>query len=111
MEALDNYNKSQEEIYNYFGFKEGCRVFPIDDCRDYWWKMNDTDVYFFDSQEAYSKQDLDHYYHNKILHLHSYPTAVYEGAEYTMIMVDTKTDGNKYLAIFHNLKKYTDGCV
>ncbi len=102
MEALDNYNKSLEEIYNYFGFKEGCRVFPIDYRRDYWWTMDAAYVYYADS--IYVKDD-DHAYSDTILYLQAYPKAVYEGQEYTMIMVDTHTDGNKFLAIYDNSKK------
>jgi hypothetical protein len=33
------------------------------------------------------------------------PKWVYRGAEYTMVCVDTRTDGNKFLMVFDNKKE------
>lgn len=105
MEILDNYNKALEELYNYFGFKEDWTVYPIDDAREYFWEMDNNEVKFYDSKEAYEEQDDSHTYSNEILHHRFYPKSVYEGKDFTMIMVDTHTDGNKFLQIFDNSKR------
>ncbi len=105
MKQLDEFNIAQQSIYDYFGFKEGWTVFPIDDRRKYYWENNATEVMFYDSIEAYKNQDGNHSYTDDILHHNSYPKAVYDGVEYTLIMVNTNVDGNRFLAIYDNSKK------
>lgn len=105
MKLLDDYSKTQESIYNYFGFKEGCKVYPIEDNRKYFWTIDSINVTSYDSIEAYKTGDGMQTYSDKILYLSGYPKAVYEGKEYTLIMIDTHTDGNKFLAIFDNSKQ------
>lgn len=107
MEQLTNYTNALQEIYDYFDFKEDWTVFPIDDGTDYYWEVKEDEgiVKFYDSVEAYRTEDGSHSYSNEILHHRHYPKAIYEGAEYTMIMVDTHTDGNRFLQIFDNFKK------
>ena len=105
MKQLDVCNDALEAVYDYFGFNEDWSVYPIDDRRDYWWEINAEEVHFFDSKEAYETEDGMHSYTDEILHHRFYPKAVYEGAEFTMIMVDTHTDGNRFLAIYDNSKR------
>lgn len=105
MKLLDNYNEVLDELYNYFGFEEDWTVYPIDDRRKYWWELDSSEVRFYDSKEAYEQQDDGHTYADEILNHRFYPKAVYEGLEFTMIMVDTHTDGNKFLAIYDNSKQ------
>jgi len=50
------------------------------------------------------KDDAD-YYEDTIYQQRFLPKYIYEGLEYTMISVDTQTDGNKFLAVFDNKKK------
>lgn len=105
MKALDAYNEALEEIYNYFGFKEDWAVFPIDDNREMFWRIiNEHTVRFSKTKELLDDEEGD-VYENEILHHRFYPKAIYEGPEYTMIMVDTHTDGNKFLQIFDNSKR------
>jgi hypothetical protein len=105
MKQLDDYNEAQKAVYDYFGFKEDWAVYPIDDRREYWWDMNATEVNFYDTKEAYETEDGMHSYSDEILHHRFYPKAVFEGAEFTLIMVDTHTDGNRFLAIYDNSKR------
>lgn len=42
---------------------------------------------------------------NEIYHQRFLPTAIYKGEEYTMILVDTHTDNNKYFMVLDNKKK------
>jgi hypothetical protein len=103
MKELDSYNKALEAVYNYFGYKENWRVFPIDDRRNYWWRIDDLgcEVRFYDTKKAYEKEDDSHTYSDEILP----QKGIYEGKDYTMILVDTHTDGNVFLAIYDNNKK------
>ena len=105
MKQLDDYNKAEAELLEYFGFKEGWTVYPVDDRREYWWELNAVEVRFYDSMAAKEQGDGHHTYTNEILYHAFYEKAVYEGQDYTMIMVDTHVDGNKFLAIYDNSKK------
>lgn len=105
MKLLDDYNKALEKLLNSSGFKYGWTVYPIEDRREYWWKINSIEVVYYDSKDAYEKQDDTRTYSDEILHNRLYPKAVYETDGYTLIMVDTHVDGNKFLAIYDNSKK------
>lgn len=114
MKLLDDYQKLEKEIYEYFGFQEGWTVYPLEDCRRYYWSLNERDfgggtVIFF--EEPLTKEIVQEgsYYSNDVYTTRHLSKWVYRGPEYTMICVDTQTDGNKFLSIFDNKKemKYT----
>jgi len=107
MKQLIAYKEALKEIYDYFGFVEDWSVFPLEDATAYWWFIERGCVFYFDSLEAYEQRDESHTYVVEILHHRFYPNAIYEGKDnkYTMIIVDTNTDGNKFLQIFDNSKK------
>ncbi len=104
MLQLDNYNAALQSVYDYFGFKEDWPVYPINDRRKYWWKIRAGEVKFYDNKEAHDKNEGDHTYSEDILQNRYYPKAVYKGEEFTLIIVDTHTDGNKFLSIYDNSK-------
>ena len=104
MKALDIFNEKLEEIYNYFGFVEDWIVFPITDRRDMYWKITDGKVMYAEKKEKVGCEDLK-YFSDELLNHRFYPKSIYEGKEFTMIIVDTHTDGNKFFAIYDNTKK------
>ena len=98
MIALDMYNAALNDIHQYFGYEPEWHVFPIEDCREYYWRINDDEVVF-----GYSKGDVkNRNFAERIIQV--YP-AVHPDNAYTMIKVDTETDGNKFLSIFDNAKR------
>jgi len=109
MELLKKYFKLQEEIYDYFGYKEGWVVIPINNSTEYYWSIIGHEkcgsVRFSESEtELLDEIEMD-YYENEIYTLWHLPKWVYRGEDYTMICVDTHTDGNKFLQIFDNKKE------
>jgi len=105
MELLDKEQAVRQEIFNYFGYVEGWRVLPLDDARAYFWVLEDKVVRFAESPESLEDKGDGDYYKNEIYTNRHLPKWVYEGADYTMIVVDTHTDGNQLLQIFDNAKK------
>lgn len=104
MKVLDEYFKLQQEIYNYFGFVEDWTVFPLDDRREYDWDIiNDEEILYGKKDDIIN--NTGNYYSDEIYKQRFYDKWVYRGEEYTMIMVDTHTDGNRFLAIYDNLKE------
>ena len=106
MEKLDQYFKLQKEIYDYFGYVEDWVVIPLDDCRDYYWRLygeGPGEVRYAESEELLDDPDLD-YYTSSIYTQRFLPKWVYRGEKYTMVCADTQTDGNKFLMVFDNKK-------
>ena len=107
MKILDQYFDLQQQLFDYFSYVEDWVSIPIDDRREYYWQLNqNTDgsgsVLYAKTKNLY---ETDKYYSDSIYTQRFLPKWVYEGKEYTMICVDTHTDGNKFLAIYANDKR------
>lgn len=104
MDIFNEYFKLQQEIYDYFDFKEDYVVIPIEDRREFSWTIiNEEEVCFGDKDDIIN--DTGDYYSDEIYKQRFYDRWIYRAKDYTMIMVDTHTDGNKFLAIFDNSKE------
>ena len=111
MKKLDEYFKLQKEIYDYFGYVEDWVVIPIDDAREYFWKLDQSfegsgEVKFACYKDEITKEDST--YSNSIYTQRFLKKWVYRGKDFTMVCVDTHTDGNKFLQIFDNKKEIKD---
>jgi hypothetical protein len=117
MQLLDQYFDLQQQIYDYFGYVEDWKVLPIDDSRDYYWALTpQRTVYYCESKENAEKlvaNDFDwdapgidgnDVYSDEIISPFL-PKGIYRGKDYTMVVVDTQTDGNKLLQVFDNAKE------
>lgn len=97
MKLLDDYLKLQETIFAYFGYKEDWRVIPIDDARDYYWHLtgegSGDEVKYAKEKEHVFEGTMEDGYSNEIYTQRHLPKWVYRGPEFTMICVDTRTDG------------------
>lgn len=114
MKDLEDYFALQKKIYKYFGYIENWRVIPLDDSTDYYWRLDGEgsggEVVFAEgdtAEAALAKMDSDNgdYYSNSIYTQRFLKKWVYRGEEYTMICVDTHTDGNVFLSVFDNNKE------
>ncbi len=110
MKLLKQYFKLQQEIFEYFGYVEDWKVIPLDDQTDQYWllKQNkDGQGYVVFYSEPLTQEILDGglYYCNSIYTQRHLPKWVYRGEEYTLICVDTQTDGNFFLTVFSNNKE------
>ena len=111
MKLLNDYENLRDQIFDYFGYKEGWVVIPLDDSTNYYWSIDDEDsgpVVFADTVQELNSKSGQYYecYIYTQRHLEKY---VYRGKDYTMIVVDTNTDGNKFLSIFDNKKEIKEG--
>ena len=103
MKLLKEYFKLQKEIFDYFGYVENYRVIPIEDATDQYWYLtgegSGDSVWF-----AYD-ENFETLYQNGIYTQRFLPKWVYRGEEYTIVCVNTRTDGNKFLQVFSNSKE------
>ena len=102
MEILEKYFVLQKNIYEFFGYEEDWVVIPLDDAREYQWHLDEEagHVWFWD------KNDLSNIYSNELYRQRFLPGCVFPGDGYTMIVVDTHTDGNKFLQVFDDAKRH-----
>ena len=108
MQLLSDYFELQKKIFDYFGYTEDWRIIQLDDCRDYYWYLDGEgyggSVHFAKTEKELAEQD-GNYYENEIYTQRHLPKWVYRGGEYTLVVVDTHTDGNKLLSVFDNAKE------
>jgi hypothetical protein len=104
MELLDRYEALRGEVFAYFGYEEDWCVIPLDDARDYFWKLDGEGpgTVGFAKTEKELESETGQYCENEIYTQRYLPKWVYRGAEFTMIVVDTHADGNKFLQVFTN---------
>jgi hypothetical protein len=114
-EKIDKFFELQDEVFSAFGYVEDWVSIPLDDGRGYYWK---TDFFYDESgnvcggyvnfaefPEQLEDEEAGEYYQNEVYTQRFLPKWVYETENYTMICVDTHTDGNKFLQIFDNSKR------
>lgn len=104
MQALQDYFKLQKEIYDYFGYEEDWCVFPLEDCTGYYWKLidNDSTVIYAENPETLENEEEANYYLAEVYTQRFLDKWVYRAEDYTMVLVDTQVDGNKFLQVFTN---------
>ena len=113
MELLDKYLDMQREIYTHFGYVEDWRVIPIDDAREYYWRLygeGPGTVRYAKTPEKLDDPALD-YYTNEIYTQRFLPKWVYRSEDYTMVCVDTRVELNVFLQIFDNAKEVKEAAV
>ncbi len=115
MKSLKKHTDSLQDIYDYFGYEEKCKVFPIDDRTDYYWDISEDSVIFCNKKENMIWDDKnnvwtcpknchDDFFTDEYFYGDNGKN-IYFGKKFTMIVVDTRTDGNSFLAIYDNNKK------
>jgi len=111
----DRFLAARKAIFKHVGYVEDWSVLPIYDSRDQFWAVDKLErewVKFSPSREALTYWLAEHddeygphgdvLYENVIYTQRHLPKWVYRGAELTLVVADTQTDGNKYLQIFRN---------
>lgn len=106
MSLMEDYNKAEQAIFDHVGYVEDWAVIPLADSTMYFWQVDENENEW--CKYAKSLEDFHsdgNYYEDEIYtqrHLQKY---VLRGEFYTMVSVDTHTDGNKLLMIFENSKE------
>lgn len=116
MKLLEQYFNLQKQIYDYFGYVEDWVVIPLDDQTNKYWMITGGDErgaggYVTWSPEPFTIESLkkgDNIYGGPVYTQCFLPKWIWRVEKYTMISVDTQTDGNKFLMVFDNSKECTD---
>lgn len=107
---LNRYWTLESEIFHYFGYELSWNLYPITDETAFYWTLEPTigGVCFGSSLPAEGWQDdptAEWEYHWESLYRLSNEKWIYRAQDYTMLVCDTRTDGNKVLAIFDNARE------
>ena len=111
MKLLKEYFDIQKQVFAYFGYMEDWVTIPLSDETNMQWYLKEDghgggDVYYHENlnlENAGGNFYSGHIYTQRFL-----PKWIYRGKDYTMISVDTQTDGNKFLMVFDNAKEVKD---
>jgi len=93
MKLLKKYFKTIHEIYDYFDYTSGQKIFPIEDYSSFDWTTKLDKLY-------YSSEEDDDYISDIYIE-------EYKGEEYTMFLIKDSLNLDDCLVIFDN-KKYFD---
>lgn len=108
-EAITEYFELAKQIHEAFGYQEDWVTIPMRDVREYYWHLtgegSGDSVRSADTKEALEDEEAGEYYEDEIYTQRFLSKYVYRTDEFTMICVDTNTDGNKFLQIFDNAKE------
>jgi hypothetical protein len=112
MKLLEVYFELQQKIYDFFGYVEDWVVIPLEDSTNHYWSLQEDGdgggrVRFAETVEVLRSTD-GHFYENEVYTQRFLPKWIYRADGYTMICVDTHTDGNKFLQVFDNSKEIKD---
>lgn len=117
MDQLKQYFTLQQQIFDYFDYKEDWHVLPLsDDTASYWMLQQEADgsgvVVWSDTPLTEKSIEAGTHIYSGIIYTQRHlPRWVYPGTEYTLVCVDTQTDWNKLLMIFDNAKQCHDAAV
>lgn len=105
MKLLDDYFALQQQILDYFGYVEDWVAIPLDDGRAFFWHLRGEGPGTLEFADGALKLGTGEGYEHEIYTQRFLPKWVYRGADYTMVCVDTRTDGNKFLMVLDNAKE------
>lgn len=126
---LKKYTDSIKGIYEYFGYTEEWHVYPLEDLTECYWTIHENAVWFgyennHPSLESIENEYMDSYKNSKndeefsleefnrnfIENEFGYKSIILKEPSiketHSMICVDTQCDGNKFLTIFDNKKRF-----
>ena len=115
MKKLIQYFKLQEEIFDYFGYQEDWVTIPLEEQLDVNWMIcgpedsNSTRVVY--SKVPFTPDIIEsgeNIYSGLIYTQRFLPKWVYRGKDYTMISINTQSDGNRVLRVFTNKLECND---
>ncbi len=106
MNLLKNYQNALQAIYDHVGFVEDWVIYPIDDCTEKYWAINEEDkeVHFADSIKEF-REETGNFYVEELYTQRFYKKHIYSGELFTLVFCDSQTDGMKWFRIFDNQEK------
>ena len=107
VKLLDDYTRAREAVFAHFGYKEDWRAFPVEDNTGMSWMLLENQVAWGDLTPEGIKTGQE--FCSAIIYTYRHLSQhVWRAAEATMVLADTRTDGNIFLMVFDNQLEITD---
>lgn len=107
-QVIDLHALCRAAIFKHVGYVEDWVVLPFDDQRTCFWRVTgegpNAEV-FWAKAEAELLTRGGSCYSGELYTQRFLPKWVYRGSAVTMVLVDTHTDGNRFLMLFDNTKE------
>jgi len=103
MDLIESFNIAKQALYDHVGFVEDWVIYAVEDRTDMLWQIDNYEIKFAKTIEDFNS-DGD-YYLDEIYTQRFYEKHIYRGDTFTMVFVDTHTDGNKFFAFYRNDKE------
>lgn len=106
MKLIKDYETALQAIYDHVGFVEDWVIYPLDDCTDKFWDVNEKDkeVHYADTKQELEEKD-GNYYVDELYTQRFYKKWVYAGEDFTMVFCNPGVDGMKWFRLFDNSKR------
>jgi len=113
---LNRYFDLRKIIHEAFGYVEDWVVIPIEDYRDQFWQVIGGDERGLGGRVIYSLEELTPKtikegtkLYSAIIYAQRFlPKWIYRTEHFTMIAIDTQSDGNKFFVILDNKKEQNE---
>lgn len=107
---IDQLFELEKLVHSHAGYQEDWVRYPLQDLREYYWKVDPKEeewLRYAEDPELLPEEavDSEDYYEDEIFADHFLDKLVFRGEEITLVVTDTKTDGNKFLSILDNAKE------
>lgn len=101
-EAMLAYENAKQYVFEHCGYVEQWRDFPLNDERTSFWSVNQRGYVRHADSEKELKEQTGNYYEAEVVN-NSNNKGVYRGKRYTLVIINTNTDGNVFATVFDNL--------
>ena len=111
VDLVEKFFSLEEELCKSFGYQHDWRIFPIVDSRNYYWRLDSKiddkarDVSYAKTVEDLNDEAKGNYYQADVYTYRHLDKWVFRTEKYTMVLMDTHSDGNVFLSIFDNSKE------
>lgn len=99
-DIVDQYFSLEEKLQDHFGYEPSWSVYPFADYRDYFWYVDGKIIRHSENKDSLINDDENNLYDCETL-----GNDAYVAGTYVLIPVDTRCDGNCFLAIFDMTKQ------
>lgn len=111
-DLVDNLNAAEAALFEHCGYEHGWRVFPVDDNRESYWRVNKGDRGCFRwaverkamelwTDDSYFPEEYGNICYSGDVYTQRHLSKwIFRGETYTLALVDTHCDGNILLMVF-----------
>ena len=114
IDTISEYFDLRKKVFEHFDYVEDWVNIPLEDCRGYHWFLEGDgpgEIFYSEKRLTIEMIGAGDHYQSEIYTQRFLSKWVYRAEKYTMVCMDTRTDGNKFLGIFENCKEQPETLI